>query len=301
MSYSSDNFDFSTGNESDSCSQVTRSSSDNDDCSSIHGDNLRIVVCILTTNCHGYKTKLLSDLFCDDLFIVKPFNIPVTKNLPRTDDVTEEQAAERYRITKALKYCQKNYPNYPSIVIKDNSISASSSDVITKTCLTINQLKYDVCYLCVWLDRCDLYKKEKKVKGTTITINETHSPHGLQALMFSPKGRKIVLGMKPMKNDKPFPTPTKPLDTELNDQIENGNIKALCTTPNLFLFDVSTSDSITDLAKMSVCRRPEQRTTSDGTTNYVWLIVGAIILLVVIWIIWKRGDNDRKFMKRGHL
>ena len=293
MSSSPDEFDYNKEDECTSQSDVAESSPNIDNnCYR----NIIIVVCILTTNCHGYKTKLLTDLFRDNIFIVKPFNIPVTKNLPRTEDVTEEQAAERYRISKALKYCQKNYPEYPSIIIKDNSVSSSSCEVIKKTCLTISQLKYDICYLCVWLDRCDLYKKVKKVKGTTITINETYSPHGLQALMFSVKGRKIMLGMKPMKNNNQFPTPTKPLDTELNEQIECGNIKALCTTPNLFLFDVTTSHSVTDLAKMSVCRRPESNKCDDGT-NYFWIIIGAIILLVFIWLIWKRRDNDEKNKK----
>lgn len=275
-------------------------------------DQPRIVVCILTSDCHNKRTKVLTKLFSDDIFIVKPFNLPITKNLPKTDEVDENQSAERYRIVKALKYCRTNYPENSIIIIKDNSVSSSSSDIIAKTCQTIDNLgsyysyhknkpknkfqKWDICYLCVWLDRCDLHQRIKKVEGTTINISETFSPHGLQALMFSVNGRDILLGKKCMRNGKMFPTPIKPLDTELNYQIEEGNLNALCVNPNLFLFDVSTSDSITDLAKMSVCRRPEQR-CSDKGSNFPWAIVIGIIILFIIWMVWKYRSNREKMIK----
>lgn len=255
-------------------------------------ENNKIVVCILSSDSHSQKTKLLSKLFSDDFFIVTTLNLPVTKNPPKTEDISEDQAIERYRIIKALKHCQKKYPNNASIIIKDNSVSSSCRDVIKKTCLSINCLDYDICYLCVWLDRCDLYKKIKKIEETTIRINKTESPHGLQAVMFSPKGRKIILGIKKMRNNHPFPSARKPLDTELNEQIECDNIKALCTTPNLFSFDVSESNSVIDLAKMSVCRRPEQNIESCDESNYFWIIICSILLLFAIWIVWKRYNNS---------
>ena len=95
-----------------------------------------------------------------------------------------------------------------------------------------------------------------------------------------------------MRNSKPFPSAKKPLDTELNEQIECDNIKALCVTPNLFSFDVSESNSVTDLAKMSVCRRPEQNMESCDESNYFWIILCSILLLFFIWIVWRRYENS---------
>lgn len=161
--------------------------------------------------------------------------------------------------------------------------------------------KWDIFYLCKWLDRCDLYKTCARSKGTTLV--KTESPLGDQALLFSPLGRDMVLGIKPLRSvyhcgkkcDEKceFFTPiTLPLGEQLNFAIEEGNIKALASSPNLFEFDVKLAKFNIDLLKLSECRLPDQEVEEEdenlpGAIPLIWflIVVGGIILLA--WIFYQ--------------
>lgn len=275
-------------------------------------DQTKIIVCILSADCecddydnhsNNEKTKDLINLFDDPLFKVKVFNIPAPYGLTNSDDMSVNQAVEAHRIGKVLKHCRKYYPYYNIMILKDNSVSAASSYTLTKTCYAIcEEPKWDLCYLCKWLDRCDLYENVRSIEGLTITLTHTKSPHGIQALMVSPSGRDIMLGKKRMRNGEMFPTLKKPLDSELNEQIELGNMYAITTNPNMFMFDVHCSDSVTDLAKMSICRRPENKERDETSVlPFVWfvaIVIGVILLAWAFWFLGPRHSRDKKAILR---
>jgi hypothetical protein len=278
-------------------------------------DETKIIVCILSTYCEcdtetsdGYssekyereiprkeQTKNLINLFEDPIFMVKVFNIPAPYGIGNSDDMSVSQALEAHRVGKVLKHCKKYYPYLNVLILKDNSVSAADKHVLAKTCRAIcDEPDWDLCYLCKWLDRCDLYENVRYIRGETITIVQTKSPHGIQALMISPCGRDIMLGKKYMRNDQMFPTLTKPLDSELNEQIEKDNLYAICTNPNLFMFDVNCSSSISDLAKMSICRRPENKERDETSVlPFMWFVVIVLGVILLAWAFWFLGPRHR--------
>lgn len=150
---------------------------------------------------------------------------------------------------------------------------------------------YELCYLCKWLDMCQLYTKAEATEELgakqSPSILRTRSPHGLQAVLFSPYGRDMVLGNVRMSNGAYF-TLNKPLDKKLNEEIYAGNINALCTVPNLFDYDI-TLNAMTnqDYLKLNECVPVVLQPSSQGSSTYgdiIWFVVIVILVLILAWI-----------------
>ena len=128
----------------------------------------KVVVYILSVIVDSDNVKLLSNLFVDPMFIVKVVNIPPPVGLNNSDSMSIDQKIEAFRVTMVLTDAATNYPNLDVIIIKDNSSTNSSADDVTVVVKTIlDEAGWDLCYLCRWLDRCDLYRNARAIPGKT--------------------------------------------------------------------------------------------------------------------------------------
>lgn len=146
-------------------------------------------------------------------------------------------------------------------------------------CDCYKKCKWDIAYLADWLDKCELFEKVDKKSKDLIKWVKTKSPNGTQALLWSPRGRDIVLGKKCMKNGNYFPPLHTTLSNQLNINIENGNLRALTTTPYFFFFDVNLAKTAYDLQKLCGCSEVEE--VVEETTPVVFTIFVVLVTLVV--------------------
>lgn len=264
--------------------------------------NTQVVVYILTQNDDDPSSEAitLSKLFSDDLFIVQLRNIPAPVGMNNNAEQSAQQSAEAYRVTKCLKDARRNYPSMNVLIVKDNCITVARRKSITNICRSICDVyNWDICYLTKWLDRCDLHENRQNIPGESASLAQSKSPHGIQALMFSPSGRDILIGKKSMRNGVMFPTISRSLDVELNDVIEKNHMIAYCVNPNVFTFNTSHIKSITDLAKLSECRRPEDKDYLDKNVLslnwYIFAILCTLLLVLIIWMVTQRHRSKEIF------
>ena len=266
-----------------------------------------IVVYILTSDVESKQTGKLASLFSHPMFKVNILSISPPNDLKsdmKDKKVTDKNLAESYRIRWCLKDAKKNTPKNHVVVLKDTSVSnASTNQMANVISAAINSGNWDVCYLAKWLDRCDLHSNKKPINGTMTTLSKTVSPHGLQALVFSPNGRDVVLGDKKMKNGELFQNPDKPLDKpldeKLNENIANKNITATTPDPNLINFDISSAKKPSDFLKASECDIAEilgdkKMQEVKQTSNWFWFLLIIVIVLLILGFLFYKNKNSSK-------
>lgn len=221
---------------------------------------MRTVVYILAQDPDSERTAMVERLFDNELFVVHVVNIAIPRDQRLTSGpgITANQAVEAYRVTWCLRDAKERYPDLSVAVIKDTSVSNADSttiaDIVNET---LQQPGWHLCYLCKWHDRCDLYTNKKVLDGRSTIIAKSHSPHGVQAILFSVEGRDIILGARPLKNGQRFPEAiTRPIGLLFNEAIMDGALDAVAVVPNLIEFDVNAARSNADFAKLSECRNP---------------------------------------------
>lgn len=214
----------------------------------------QVCVYILSGDANSPRTAQAKSLFSNGLFIVNIVTMSTPNNLVTSPTQSHDDAIEAYRVSWCLNHARNQYPTNYVIVVKDTSVSNVDPDTIADiVSAAMSSNDWNLCYLCRWLDRCDLYTDKKPINGMTTLIAKTQSPHGVQAILFSPDGRDIVLGQKPMKNNQAFTPITRPLGVQLNEAITSGWIIATCVVPNLIEYDVTAARSAHDYKKLSEC------------------------------------------------
>lgn len=253
---------------------------------------MSIIVYILTDNPESHKVQRTSSLFENDSFQVNVCNIRPPKDTVAQPHMSTADMTEFYRFTWCLNDAQTKWPSSYVIVAQDTCVSSADTDTIADAIRqTMTKKKWDVLYLCRWLDKCEDNTDVDRLDGYTSYIVRTFSPHGLQALMFSPTGRDKVLGDKAMSNGKLFAKKdVHPLDSMLNHHINEGDLTAYALGNNLLEYDLSQARDRADFVRMTQCQIASSSTTSDSSTNFsVWwyvVIVAfiAVIILVVVLI-----------------
>ena len=234
---------------------------------------MSVIVYILTDKPNGKNAKYLKRKFNSSLFHVKAISIPYNKG--------GKSEAEMYRFRWCLKNAKKNFPGDYVLIVKDTSITHSSSnDIECVVNKAIENPGWNLCYLCRWLDRCDKYEKGINIEDHGTALVKTTSPNGTQCILFSTSGRDIILGGKKMKNKSYFKC-DHDLGAKLNSEISNDNIKAICAHPNLFSYNVLSGENTGDLAKMSECRAPEVHHDDFGIPAYFFVIFVIILLFIL--------------------
>ncbi len=258
-------------------------------------DSSSVAVYILATDADSPRTTRVSSLFSNPLFSTNVMIISPPSGLQPNSEMTHEQQVETYRLMWCLKDAKDRYSDSPLIVIKDTSVCvASPSRVADIVSAAVNNGQWHICYLSKWLDRCDLYSDKQHIKGTTTVLAKTMSPNGLQAIIFTPIGRDIILGDAAMKNGKSFQPVKKPLGAQLHDAIVNGNLEATCTVPNLVNFDILAAEKPEDYLKTHECLVPKEMGKKNllmgtGTTSAWWLLLVIILVIAVIaFLVWQK-------------
>jgi len=216
-------------------------------------------------------------------------------------------------IRKSLKMARNLDEDAPVLVISDKIITHASAEKIrTVIDRALNVGDFDLLYLTKFMDRCQLMTKVEKQQETTLM--RTLSPEGTDAILYTPEARDIVLGLRKMSNGQRFTIKTN-LSHDLQQQIYNGNLKALCTMPNLFTYDVAMNSSTNqDFRKVNECQPvdllPEYKSSSSGgvsvgsdgykgtglpISNLVWFIVITFVILIIgaaAYYIWPRNEKE---------
>ena len=253
---------------------------------------MRIPVYILPTQTPTTSTHLYQLFRQNKLFrVVKHPCIGSVIGI--TDVVTE---ANQVIDTLENAYC--NYPNNYCILIKDTSITNSTADEIADIVLLAIGLNrngcekdvWDLCYLCKWLDRCDLYEELAKIDGAP-KIVKTFSPLGLQAILYSPMGRDIVLGREKMRNGEYFTPIAPPLGEQLSQDIALENISAAAIIPNLFDYNVMMAQIELDVLKLSECRLPDDQedlvNIPAGPIPFYWFLAVVVGIILLSWFFYQ--------------
>lgn len=277
----------------------------------------QIVVYILSPDPNSQRTAQVQSLFDDKRFHINIANISPPADLQSSNNwSTNSDKLETYRVKWCLHHAQQHHPTNYIIISKDTSISSVPSDVIADQVSSIihnksqnSEYKFDLFYLCKWLDRCDLYTGVKPIEGTSSLVMQTYSPRGFQCIMLSPRGRDVVLGQAPMTNGKYFsPNEGKSLASHLNDAIMNRNIQAFCIHPNLIDYDITAAKSQDDYRKLSECQFDNKKNYQEdigsnsgsnfnnglssilglgsSSTYSIWVFIAVIIILIlIIWAV----------------
>lgn len=242
-----------------------------------YNKNILAVVYILTDQ----PTKAYHKI---GIYFDKKYFLVIYKNIPYQlkGDKT------KYRVIKCLKHSSIRYHNYHTIIIKDSSETILNKNLITTKIKNVVQFyniqppqkRWDIFYLCRWLD---LFNK-KQIFYKNHNIYRTYSPHGIQAIMFSVQGRQKLLGKTPLKNNKyiHFKHTDDYLDTLLNKHIENKNLISICYPFNIFNFSPSYIKSDKDLAKLCLTRK--NSLNSDPGISVVMYTIIVIFLLISLVI-----------------
>lgn len=239
------------------------------------------------------RAQNLAQLFDTKLFEVEMISISSPSRIVRSNfDL------EAYRVLEVLK---KSDPDRSCLYLKDNNVSNSSKKAISRiTKAILKKSNWDLAYYTYWLDRCDLYGRNGfipyQIPSTSSYLVKTSSPNGIQALMFSPHGKKIILGKEKMKNGQ-YLVINSSLSNSLRIAIEKGYISALAVVPTVFEFNQLLSKSVSDLAKSCACRRPNK--TGNTTTkqsgllaelNPIFWFIGIVFLVILIlWSLYYLG------------
>lgn len=265
---------------------------------------MTIKVAISTKNPDSNKVRILCSLFPSNLFRVKAYSVPTPSFNIKSWEL------DSFRFMEVIKMAYKDLKRGDLLLyLKDNTCTQASARIIRKTLTYINyEVKdWDLVYLCKWLDRCDLYtrapKEIKKLPNKTSWLTRSYSPNGHQAILFSSQGIKRLLGREKLRNKKGEYIPTN--TDSLTRCIENGGLKAYAISPNLFTFDLLQSSGVSDLVKMTECRRPERNfknkintDTKSGIRPIIWFIIIVVIVLALLWAFYNLGVRPGKKSKK---
>lgn len=243
------------------------------------------------------RSEQVRTIFGHSIFVTHIIKIDVPDDwLQHHQHLSREEAEELYQYNWCLGDARQRMSTNYVLVIKDSSTTNVTSqhmaDMVTLAC---QQKTWHVCYLTKWLDRCDLYTDRNK----SCHLVKTYSPHGCQAILFSPEGRDIILGFKRMKDGNTFPNKDS-LSDSLNYTVSQGHLDATCFSPNLITYDVTVALHNNDYYKLQECRQPDRipDNRDDGNINvtesgwgwWIWILLFFFILLLIgLLCFWRRS------------
>ena len=254
----------------------------------------QIYVYILTKAGNGPASPQLqttSKLFNDDLFKISFAEV-------NNDDNSDEPQSEYIKFLNCLKYHEEKNPNNYMIIAKDTCTSGYTPEEIAAFIKAAKGAKeWDLCYLCEWMDRCDLNTNPIDT-GTNSKLVDTYSPNGIQALLISPMGKKRILGLTPLRNGTTF-TLFGSLSQTLNGYIKNKALIATRSKPNIINYDSNLAKNNDDYAKTAECATlPGQPVNFQGETKVanpplvpvvsnnnsmlIWFVIIFLIILIIL-------------------
>ena len=139
--------------------------------------------------------------------------------------------------------------------------------------------KFDVFYLCKWADRCDQYTVLDSLLNDKYKLVESFRPFGLQSILFSPDGASKIC--------ESFKEPISyPMSLGLSQMINNHNLHALTTFPNLMQYNVLDATKDSDYTKSHECADPPNscgKPTHQGSNLSLFIFIIILIIVIIIF------------------
>lgn len=247
---------------------------------------MEVIVYLLTSNADSPRTHHVKSLFDHSLFVVDVVTVDEPHDLVIPPGMNREQSLEHRRMDWCFQDARSRYSDNPIIIVKDTTVSNSSPETIAEIITTaLGSSGWDVCYLCKWLDRCDLYTEKMTIPGKTTIIAKTQAPQGTQAILLTPRGRDLLIGAMAGSN--------KSLSLTLQEQILAGKIQATCVVPNLLEYDVTAATSNFDYLKTHECQdliggggSINSGTTKENSSSWGWLWIIILVILILLLGYW---------------
>lgn len=251
-----------------------------------HDQSKYVLVYILESSDNSAQSEMVRHLFSDALFSTCIVKIDVPQEfIHKHEHLSPQDASELFQFRWCLSEAKKRSPDSHVIVVKDTSTSNADPKSIAEIVASAQQdNKWDICYLCKWMDRCDLYTDKTSISGKATIITKTYSPYGCQALLFSTQGRDMILGDCKVKGGG-YLEYNKCLSETLNHNIGQRKIDATCIVPNLISFDLSQGGTDSDYEKLRECRDVEKKEQPSQGYGWGWLLMLAIIVIIII-LLW---------------
>lgn len=171
------------------------------------------------------------------------------------------------------------------VIINNNSITNVTSDIIRDIMKALCTKRFDICYLCKWMDRCDLYSDTTQLKYSNgahgVQVSKTYDPHGFQAVLISPEGQNKILKYGDTYHKLLYEQDCH-IGEVINKKINSGECDAICVTPNLFDFDISKAVDNADYVKTIQCAHPGYPASSDNSMTGSYVVLALLILLAAL-------------------
>lgn len=222
----------------------------------------RVPVYILTGNADGNDLARLMASFGDNYFMRIPTSV---KPVPgHTRNQTEHR-----RIYTCLKDAYENHNGKSCIIVKDDSLTFTSPEDLAELIRSVEEDSgWHLFYLSSWLDRCDLRTERRTFKGSKgkrIGLAKAKAPQGLQAIMFSPTGRDIMLGKSKCNDGQVLDISSdRNLSEDITTAISQGKMTAMVAEGGVFKPDPTRVD---DFAKFNDCAPTTGTRSGAGSTR----------------------------------
>ena len=225
-------------------------------------------------------------------------------------------------LLEACRWCERDLTgltNAPLLVIRDSALPllcradlhARLSALLTSPELPL----VDLFYLCHWEDACQKYTTYPipGVSRNETWAKYTMAPHGNQAWLITPQGRKRLLGslplrdkyrnrmagyiasagVEPLAEDPDFPDlskvrcdarfePRSTTDSTLHYYISRGELRSVVTTANWFEFDLNLCQKNSHFRRCNRCIAiPDASTQPENRllTSLLWIVLFIVLLI----------------------
>jgi hypothetical protein len=188
------------------------------------------------------------------------------------------------RIVDCLRRSWRSNPEAHTLILTDRVLTAHKGKHVLdsiSTCISVGD--FDLAYLFKHGDKCQMHEPVSSAGQTSIV--SCYSPFGLEAILYSPSGRDIILGKKNMRDGRKFKL-KKGLERTLNERIYDGAIKAIGVSPNLFEYDtVNNTTDVSHYSYRNECAplQLDPRTSERSSWSIIHLVFAFLIILVVAW------------------
>lgn len=242
---------------------------------------MEVIVYLLTSNPDSPRVQRVQALFNHQLFFPQVVVVADPLKSPIHPGLTPEQSLEYYRVRWCLQNAMTEYPENPIIILKDTTVSNSSSETLAeRISIALASGGWEVCYLCKWQDRCDLYSNKRPIDDSTSLLVNTSNPHGFQSILFTPTGRD--------KFHEACLNPTLPIDQTLTKLVQSEAIVASTIVPNLMQYDLTAITANERYNRLSECQTPNFGSNCGSSSSWIWWILIAIIVIIALLYVAKK-------------
>ena len=252
-------------------------------------------VYVVDDDVHGLRCRSAKTFFAPEDFQVYQDNSDPRPLSNCGEKLSARQRLEYYRFHHCLLAAERQHPQQHCLVVKNTSVSLLSSRRLADLISSCTQEDYDLLYLCRWRDKCHVSFGKKWLAKHQVTIAETYSPHGCQAVVISPRGRRQIL-----ERLQGAPLVCS-LEMELRKGIEGGRFRAQAVTPNVINYDLSLISDNRDYVKFQLCTAAPKISGSKKVSSSLLPSVGILLLLILAVVAWyslyraaRGSDRERR-------